>query len=67
VEEAAKIFIDILENKGTEEQNNVVIANAAIGLNVYYSKNNLNECVEMARESLKSGKALEKLKKVTAV
>ena len=65
LEEAAKIFTDILENKGTEEQNNVVIANAAICLTVYYSKNNLNECVEMARESLKSGKALEKLRKVT--
>jgi anthranilate phosphoribosyltransferase len=65
VEEAAKIFVSILEGKGTEEQNNVVTANTAIGLKIYYSEKNLNECVEMARESLKSGKALEKLKKVT--
>lgn len=65
VEEAAKIFVDILEGKGTEEQNNVVIANAAIGLNVYFPEKELPECIEIATESLKSGKALEKLRKVT--
>jgi len=65
IEEAAKIFVDILEGKGTEEQNNVVIANAAIGLNVYFPEKELPECIEIATESLKSGKAVEKLRKVT--
>jgi len=65
VEDAAKIFVDILEGKGTEGQNNVVIANAAIGLNIYFPEKELMECVEIAIESLKSGKALEKLRKVT--
>jgi len=65
VKEAAKIFTDILEGKGTVEQNNVVIANAALGLNVYFPEKSLMECVEMARESIESGKALEKLRKVT--
>ena len=65
VEEAAKIFVGILEGKGTDEQNNVVIANAAIGLNIYYPEKELMECVELATESLKNGKALEKLRKVT--
>ena len=65
VEEAAKIFIDILEGKGTIEQNNVVIANAALGLNVFYPDKELLECVEIAAESLNSRKALEKLMKVT--
>jgi anthranilate phosphoribosyltransferase len=65
VEEAAKIFTGILEGKGTVEQNNVVIANAAVGLNVYYPHKALSECVEIAKESLISGKALDKLRKVT--
>jgi anthranilate phosphoribosyltransferase len=65
VEEAAKIFVGILEGNGTEEQNNVVIANSAIGLNVYFAEKELPECIQIAAESLKSGKAFEKLKKVT--
>ncbi|MCY1718923.1 anthranilate phosphoribosyltransferase [Prolixibacteraceae bacterium Z1-6] len=65
VEDAAKIFIDILEGKGTPEQNNVVLANAAVALNVVYPEKDLLQCVEMAKESLKSGKALNKLKTVT--
>jgi anthranilate phosphoribosyltransferase len=64
IEEAARIFMDILKGKGTQEQNNVVIANAAVGLNLVHPEKSLQECVEMAGESLKSGKALQKLKAV---
>ena len=65
VEEAAKIFIQILEGKGTEEQTNVVLANAALGLNLVFAEKSLTDCVEIARESVKSGRALQKLKAVT--
>jgi anthranilate phosphoribosyltransferase len=65
IEEAAHIFMNILEGKGTVEQNNVVVANAAVGLNLVFSEKTLEESVEMASESLKSGKALQKLKAVT--
>ena len=65
VEEAAKIFLNILEGKGTNEQTNVVVANAALGLNVVFPEKELKECVALAIESLKSGNALEKLKAVT--
>ncbi len=65
VEEAAKIFMNVLTGNGTKEQTNVVIANAAVALNVVYPEKTLLECVKMARESLQSGKALEKLKAVT--
>jgi len=65
VEAAAKIFINILKGNGTPEQNNVVLANAALGLNLVYSEKTLLECVAMAKESLESGKALEKLKTIT--
>lgn len=65
VEDAAKIFVSILEGNGTKEQNNVVMANAALGLNIVYPEKDLLECVAMARESLESKSALEKLTKVT--
>ncbi len=64
VEEAAAIFLNILNGNGTREQTNVVVANAALGLNIVFREKELKECVEIAVESLKSGKALEKLKAV---
>jgi anthranilate phosphoribosyltransferase len=65
IDEAARIFMNIMEGKGSAEQNNVAVANAAIGLNLVLPDKSLMECVAMAGESLKSGKALEKLKAVT--
>jgi len=67
IEDAAKIFTTILEGNGTVEQNNAVIANAALGLNLAFSKMSLIDCVEMAKESLASGKAMEKLRAVTLI
>lgn len=64
VKEAAAIFVNILEGKGTTEQNNVVIANSAVGLNMIYPERSLLDCVDMARESLNSGSAYQKLKAV---
>lgn len=64
VADAAKIFISILEGTGTKEQNSVVLANAALGLNVVHPEKDLLECVEMAKESLESGNALKKLKAI---
>ncbi|MBW6536499.1 MAG: anthranilate phosphoribosyltransferase [Mariniphaga sp.] len=65
IEEAARIFMNILEGKGSKEQNSVVVANAALGLNLVFPQKSLPECVDMAGESLKSGKALQKLKAAT--
>jgi anthranilate phosphoribosyltransferase len=59
VETAAETVMDILRNKGSEAQTEVVIANAAVGLKAYYPGKTLYECLELARESLKSGKALQ--------
>ena len=64
VSEAARIFINILEGNGTNEQNNVVVANSAVGLNLVYPGKSLLECVEIASHSLKSGKAFQQLKAV---
>jgi len=64
VEEAAKIFMDVLEGEGTESQNAVVIANAAMGIKCVHQERSLNDCVEAARESLIRKKALQALNKL---
>ncbi len=66
VEEAAKIFMDILEGKGSEAQNSVVIANAGLALDCINKNKSREENIELARESLVSGKALEVFKKTVA-
>ena len=58
VASSAKIFENILKGKGTEPQNNVVIANAAMAIQCG-KEIELNEAVAQARESLASGKAMK--------
>lgn len=64
VEDAAKIFKNVLEGKGTEAQQNVVIANAALGIQCISPEKSLVDCVTEASESLASGKALSVLTKL---
>ncbi len=63
VEESAKILVNILQNKGTKAQTEVVLANAATAL--YCADNDLSlaDAVLKAKESLESGKALTSFKK----
>ncbi|MEP0368261.1 MAG: anthranilate phosphoribosyltransferase [Cyclobacteriaceae bacterium] len=62
VEEAANIFKNVLENKGTDAQNEVVFANA--GLAIATGKQiSVTDGVSQAKESLESGKALASFKK----
>lgn len=61
-EEAAHIFRNILEGKGTEEQNAVVLANAALALQNTRKYGDYMTCLDKAKESLKSGKALNSLR-----
>src|SRR5688500_3864008 len=58
VEESAKIFMAILEGKGTQAQNDAVIANAAMALFTTDQKSGLKHAVLTAKEALVSGKAL---------
>ncbi|MBN2274993.1 MAG: anthranilate phosphoribosyltransferase [Bacteroidales bacterium] len=64
IEKAAEIFSKILEGKGTGAQQMVVIANSALALQCYFPGKSLNECVDLARHSLESGKAYETFKKL---
>jgi anthranilate phosphoribosyltransferase len=59
VKEAADIFINILKNKGNKAQNNVVTVNAAFALNCITGKP-IEDCIELSKESIASGKAFKK-------
>ncbi len=63
IQESAQMFTDIISGNGTEAQSDVVCANAGMAISL------MNNCsildgFETARESLKSGKALQSLKKL---
>ena len=62
--EAKEIFDSVLANTALPAQKNVVLANAACGIQVLEKgKKDIEECVEIARESIDSGKALATFKK----
>ena len=62
--EAKEIFDNVLANTALPTQKNVVLANAAFGIQVLEKgKKDIEECVEIARESIDSGKALATFKK----
>ena len=61
---SAKIFVSILEGKGTEAQNNAVLANAAFALKIIDSTKSFETAFEEAKESLISLKAKECLMKL---
>ena len=63
-EEAAQIFKNILEGKGTYEQNAVVLANAAKALQNTGKFENYEASLSAAKDSLESGKALDCLNKL---
>lgn len=62
LKDAVKIFDDVLQNKATPTQTNVVIANAAFAIQAFDPQKEIMECVSIARESLESGRALRCLK-----
>ncbi len=61
VEQAAKIFLDILQNKGTKAQTNTVLANAALAIQIMNGKS-ITDSLAEAKESLESRRAYQALK-----
>ena len=67
-DEAAEIFDAVLENRALPAQKNVVLANAAFGIQVMEKgRKSIEECVEIARESIDSGKALATFRKFAEI
>ncbi len=64
VEDAAKIFISVLENRSTRAQKEVALANAGMALYCADNSLGLESAVEKARESIESGSALKSFKKL---
>jgi anthranilate phosphoribosyltransferase len=65
-DEAARIFLDVLKGEGARAQNEVVIANAAMAIHCV-KKMPLPACMEEARASLESRKALNVYNKLMIV
>ncbi len=67
VADAAKIFATILEGKGTEAQNNVVLTNAAFALKIVDQNKSFSTAFEQAKDSLFGGKAKQTLHKLISI
>jgi anthranilate phosphoribosyltransferase len=67
VEEAAKIFLQIIQGDGTWAQNAVVLANAAMALYCTGTYKAYQDAYTAAVESLESGKANQALKKLISL
>ncbi|MEE9461525.1 MAG: anthranilate phosphoribosyltransferase [Bacteroidales bacterium] len=59
IADAMQIFMAVLQNKSTDAQRDVVIANAGLGLQACFSGRSLEDCIDMARESIESGSAFK--------
>ncbi|MEE9408943.1 MAG: anthranilate phosphoribosyltransferase [Polaribacter sp.] len=67
VTDAAKIFKSILEGKGTEAQNNVVLTNAAFALTIVDETKKFENAFSEAKDSLFGLKAKQTLEKLVSL
>lgn len=67
VNDAAKIFKNILDGNGTEAQNSVVLTNAAFALQIVDANKSFDTAFDEAKDSLFSLKAKETLKKLVNI
>lgn len=64
LEDSAKIFTNVLENKATEAQKQVVLANAGLAISCAKPQWSIADAIAAAAESMESGKALMGFKKL---
>ena len=64
LEEAAEIFVNVLQNSGTRAQQEVVIANTAMAMNCYLPHLSLNDCIAKSQEAVDSKKAFKLFKNI---
>jgi anthranilate phosphoribosyltransferase len=62
VDEAMNIFIKVMQNQATNAQLDVVVANGGLALQTCYPDKDLDECIDMSRESIESGSAFKAFK-----
>lgn len=66
-EENAKILYNIFENRATDAQRDIVLLNCACALVVDGMARDMQDGLEIAREAIKSKKALHKLKQIIEI
>lgn len=64
IKEAGTIFTNILNGKGTLEQNNVVAINSGLAIHLANPECSIEDAIEIAREALISLKALQTFNKI---
>lgn len=67
VDEAAGIFMNVLENKATEAQLDAVVANAAFAIQTRCPMKSLADCREEALYSIQNGRAVDAFRKFLEV
>ena len=63
IDEAVKIFDNVLSNSASEAQKNAVVVNAAFALRIIREDLSIEEAITQAKESLESGKAEKAFRK----
>ncbi len=63
----AEIFMNVLNGRGTNAQNAVVITNSALALSTFFPGKEISQCIEEAQNSLMEGGALNIFKKLIAL
>ncbi len=64
IDQARKIFIDVISGKGTPAQNAVIVANSAIAIHCAKPQLSIEEALQQASESLLGKKALHSFQKL---
>jgi anthranilate phosphoribosyltransferase len=59
IEDAAQAFLNVLKNKATDAQINVVIANSAMAIQCIQPELTITDCIDKARTSIEEGKAFQ--------
>lgn len=62
IEEAGRIFLNVLDNKATKAQINVVLINSAFAMQTYFPEKSIQECIRQCKETIESKKANELFK-----
>ncbi len=62
IEQAAKIFMDVLKNEASDARKNAVIANAGFAIHCAKPELSIEESFNTARETIESGNALKSFK-----
>jgi anthranilate phosphoribosyltransferase len=64
IDEAARVFMNILQGECTAQQQNTVVVNSAYAIQTIDPSKPISQCLEAAREALATGSALKTFKKL---